>query len=142
MNHAVSQRRRRPAGFTLIELMIALVVVAIIAAIAYPSYQDSVRKSRRAEAKAAVNDLAARLEQFFLDNKTYSDDFPTLNANDTTEHGYYTLEIDPGGTGDIASSYLITATAVGVQASDTKCATFTMSSTGAKASTPAGNSCW
>lgn len=142
MDHAVTQRRRRQAGFTMIELMIVVVVIAIIAAIAYPSYQDSVRKSRRSEAKAAINDLAARLEQFFLDNKMYTNNFATLNALNTTEHGYYTLAIAPGGTGDIASSYLITATAVGAQASDTKCATLTMSSAGAKASTPAGNSCW
>jgi type IV pilus assembly protein PilE len=142
MDHAVSQRRRRQAGFTLIELMITLVVIAIIAAIAYPSYQDSVRKSRRAEAKAAVNDLAARLEQFFLDNKMYTTDFPTLNVSNTTEHGYYSLRIDPGGTGDIASSYLITATAAGVQASDTQCATFTMSSAGVKTSAPSATTCW
>lgn len=50
-------------GFTLIELMIAVAVIAILAAIAYPSYLDSVRKSRRADAKAAILELAQWMER-------------------------------------------------------------------------------
>ena len=50
-------------GFTLIELMIVVAVIAILAAIAYPTYQDSVRKSRRADAKAALLELAQWMER-------------------------------------------------------------------------------
>jgi type IV pilus assembly protein PilE len=133
---------RRQRGFTLIEIMIVVAVVGILAMIAFPSYQDSVRKSRRAEAKSALSDLAARQEQFFNDNKTYADTVAKLNGSATTPSGYYTLQIAPGATGTLVSSYLMTATAAGVQTSDTKCTTFTYSSSGKKDSTPAGNTCW
>jgi prepilin-type N-terminal cleavage/methylation domain-containing protein len=53
-------------GFTLIELMIAVVVIAILAAIAYPSYQDSVRKSRRADAKSALMEHAQFMERTYI----------------------------------------------------------------------------
>jgi len=132
----------RERGFTLIEIMIVVVVVAILAAIAFPSYQDSVRKSRRAEAKSALSDLAARQEQFFNDNKTYADTVAKLGASGTTPGGYYTLQIAAGQTGTLTSSYRMTATTAGAQTSDIKCATLTYASSGVKDSTPAGNTCW
>ena len=132
----------RARGFTLIEIMIVVVIVAILAGIAFPSYQDSVRKSRRSEAKSALSDLAARQEQFFNDNKRYTDDFASLGTSATTPSNYYSLRITPGATGTLTSSYLLTATAAGAQTSDTKCVTFTYASSGAKASTPPGNTCW
>lgn len=133
---------RQQRGFTLIEVMIVAAVVAILGMIAYPSYMDSVRKSRRAEAKSALSDLAARQEQFFNDNKTYADTTAKLNMATTTPSGYYNLQIAAGATGTLASSYLMTATATGIQMKDTKCATFTYASSGKKDSTPAGNTCW
>jgi type IV pilus assembly protein PilE len=137
---AASGQRQR--GFTLIEVMIVAAVVAILAMIAFPSYQDSVRKSRRAEAKSALSDLAARQEQFYNDNKTYADTIAKLGTTATTPSGYYTLQIAPGATLTLASSFLLTATAAGVQTSDAKCTTFTYTSSGKKDSTPAGNTCW
>ncbi len=58
-------------GFTLIELMIAVVVVAILAMIAYPSYQDYIVRSQLAEARTALADMRVRMEQYFQDNRTY-----------------------------------------------------------------------
>jgi type IV pilus assembly protein PilE len=58
-------------GFTLIELMIALAVVAVLAAVAYPSYSDYVRRSRITEATTGLNDVRTRMEQFFQDNRRY-----------------------------------------------------------------------
>lgn len=55
--------RTKPKGFTLIELMIVLAIIGILAAIAYPSYRDSVRKSRRADAKTALLELASWMER-------------------------------------------------------------------------------
>ena len=135
-------RGPRARGYTLIEIMIVVVIVAILAGIAFPSYQDSVRKSRRSEAKSALSDLAARQEQFFNDNKRYTDNFASLGASATTPSNYYNLQITPGATATLTSSYLLTATAAGAQTSDTKCVTFTYASSGAKASTPPGNTCW
>jgi type IV pilus assembly protein PilE len=59
-------------GFTLIEVMIVAAIVAILAAIAYPSYQDSVRKSRRADAKSILLQAGQFMERFYTENFCYS----------------------------------------------------------------------
>jgi type IV pilus assembly protein PilE len=61
----------RVAGFTLIEVMITVAVVAILAGVALPNYLDYVTRSRLVEAKTSLVDMRTRLEQFFLDNRTY-----------------------------------------------------------------------
>ena len=68
-----SPRRTKFAlpGFTLIEVMITVAVIAIIAAVALPSYFDYVTRSRLVEARANLADMRTRMEQFFLDNRTY-----------------------------------------------------------------------
>ncbi len=76
-------------GFTLIELMIAAAIIAIIAAIAYPSYQDSVRKSRRVDAKAALLNAAQVLERCYTEKSTYKG--AGCATTFTTENGYYTI---------------------------------------------------
>ena len=63
--------RRR--GFTLIDIMIALVIIAILTSLAYPSYLNQVRKSKRAVAKSALLDAADRQEQFFFTHRGYAD---------------------------------------------------------------------
>ena len=62
---------RHIKGFTLVELMIVVAIVAILAAIAYPSYAESVRKGRRAEARAALTELLQQQERFMTQNNTY-----------------------------------------------------------------------
>jgi type IV pilus assembly protein PilE len=59
-------------GFTLIELMVAVVVLAILASIAYPSYMDYTQRARLAEARSQLMDARAKLEQFYQDNRTYT----------------------------------------------------------------------
>ena len=66
--------KRIQKGFTLIELMITLAVIAILSAIAYPSYQDHVRRGVRSQGQQFLMDLAQRQEQFFLDNRGYATD--------------------------------------------------------------------
>ena len=62
---------RSSAGFTLIEAMITVAVIAIIAAVALPNYFDYVTRSRIVEAKTNLADMRTRFEQFFLDNRKY-----------------------------------------------------------------------
>ena len=65
-------RPHRGAGFTLTELMITVAIVGILASIAYPSYQDSVRKSRRGDAKAALMENAGFMERYYSTNFRYT----------------------------------------------------------------------
>ena len=115
MDHRLNRRRAR--GFTLIEVMIAVVIVAVLAAVAYPSYQESVRKSKRASAKARMSEVAGRLQQFYSEaggGATYTATLTELQYpagvlySETRGH---TVAVAAGAAG-IASSYLITATPV------------------------------
>ena len=72
--------RKSSGGFTLIELMIVLVIVGVLALVAYPAFQSSVIKANRAEAKAYLLDLAQRQQLFFNDTRTYADSSAALNS--------------------------------------------------------------
>lgn len=105
-------------GFTLIELIIALAVVGILAAIALPSYLESVRKGRRADAIAALQQVAQAQERHRADNMTYTTDMSLLGGS-TSPDRHYAIAV----TGVSAIGYTATATAVAgsPQASDTRC---------------------
>ena len=127
--------RRSAAGFTLIELMIALVIAAILMAIAVPAYQAQVRKSRRTEAKTALLDLASREQRYYSVQNAFSSSFVDLGyatgappASVTVGSGYYTVTL----TTAVANppGFLLTATATGVQTADTTCNSFTVDNTG------------
>ncbi|MFZ1831504.1 MAG: type IV pilin protein, partial [Pseudomonadales bacterium] len=128
---------KRERGFTLGELMIVVVIVGILATIAYPTYQDQIRKSRRIDAKNALMNVANRQEQFILDRSTY-----TLNMADlgfgadpmVSTEGYYTVDAAVGACGAITRCFTLTATPVAgkSQAGDSKCTAFSLASTGAR----------
>lgn len=107
----------KQGGFTLIELMIVVVVVGILAAVAYPSYQEYIRRSNRAAAQGYMMDLAQRQQQYFTDNRAYADTVALLNAAVPSDVATrYTISIV---TADgPPPSFTITATAQGVQAPD------------------------
>jgi type IV pilus assembly protein PilE len=138
---------RTNRGFTLIELMIVVAIIGIIAAIGYPSYTDSVEKSRRSDARIAVSEAAVRQERLFSETLSYvtNTDLTRLltNADGTSSpEGYYTLSVTNAGcSGPPFSCFTVTATAIGVQAADTDCATLSINNLGQKLSTGGGN-CW
>jgi type IV pilus assembly protein PilE len=102
----------RNRGFTIIELMTVVAIMAIIVAIAIPAYQDYVRRSRRAEAISLLQDLALREEQFRSNNPAFSS---TLGVPTSTESPYYTISIQAA----TATRYLLRAVATGDQVNDT-----------------------
>ena len=121
-------RRETASGFTLVELMIAVVVVALLASIALPSFMDSIRKSRRSEAFASLAQVQQAQERWRSNGSSYAESLtnaangtpPGLGmASATTAKGYYTLSLSGAG----ASGYTVTATAVAgtSQASDGNC---------------------
>lgn len=125
-----------PKGFTLMELMVVIFIIAILVSLAVPSYKDFIIKSRRTEAKEMLYAAAQRQQQWFTQNDSYTTDTSGsgLDIDTTSANGYYTLSIAAGPSGSITTSYAMSATAVAgkSQADDSACGTFTLNSRGQK----------
>lgn len=121
-------------GFTLVELMIAVAVIGILAAIAYPSYQDQVRKGRRASAQSHLMDIAQREQQYLLDARSYANSVAALSLTTPTDvSSYYTISIIVGAGASPTFTAKATPIAGSAQAADGE---MTIDNTGTK--TPAG----
>lgn len=131
--------RRRAGGFTLIELMITVAIIAILAAIALPSYQQYVLRANRADAKAILMENAQFMERYFTTNNAYTG-APVLSAvspkGATGGAIRYNITFSVAPT---ASLYTLQAAPAGSQTNDS-CGTLTLSNTGAQTPTTAG--CW
>ena len=108
--------KSRRGGFTLIELMIVVAVIAVLAAVAMPAYFDSIRKSRRADAITRISELQQAQERWRSNNPTYGTLAQTGVVAAVTG-GYYTLSV----ANNVASGYEAIAQASGSQISDTNC---------------------
>lgn len=133
--------RRSIMGFTLIEMMIVVAVVAILAAIAIPSYSEHVRKSRRAQAKADLVEYATLAERFHTVNNTYVGfRFPgggtTINSPREGGTAAYNLTMETA-----RSTFRLTATAANAQARD-KCGNLSVNQANVKTAAIALSECW
>lgn len=153
---------KKTTGFTLTELLIVVAIASILSIIAVPSYRSFVLKSHRADARSTLLDIAGRQERFIAQRNRYTIDLITNTELNTgmwrnTTSGLifkssrqldYSYTVTPGPTGNILTSYLITATARDAQIKDTRCRTFTYNSNGTKTAlhsngtTITTNECW
>ncbi|HUE90562.1 type IV pilin protein [Pseudomonas sp.] len=144
MGHQTSASRSR--GFTLIELMIVIVVIGILAAIAYPSYEEYMRKAKRADAQTVLLELAQFMERHYTANGTYltaAKEAPALPFSIAPKDGSrknYDLSFASTPT---ASGYTLQAVPTGSMASD-PCGTLTLNNTGAKGQAAGASlaACW
>jgi type IV pilus assembly protein PilE len=137
---------KKQTGFTLIELMIAVVILGVLAGFALTNYQQYVLKSNRAEAKAELMNVATRLQRCYTtygkfnpsDGCTVYDSLKDAGTITSEGKGFYTVDIKD----ETATQYTLTATAAKApQTGDKKgtdCTVLTLTHTGAK--TPAD--CW
>jgi type IV pilus assembly protein PilE len=146
--HSPLHRPQSQRGFTLIEVMITVAILAILAAVAMPSYFESVRKSRRSDAITALSTIAQRQENWRSNNASYTNDLTTSGLNvPNPSSGYYTLTVAfPAGVASSAG-YTATATPAGAQVSDTRCGSFSLAASAGQytytATGPQGSSrCW
>jgi type IV pilus assembly protein PilE len=154
-------RARLDKGFTLIELMVTMVIVAVLVGIAIPAYNQYVLKGHRTDAKTALTDLASLEERYFSTQNTYTSIPSQLGYTAgavpfAVGSGYYNITaitvigaVAPTSTttAGTPASYSITATAVGYQLQDTACATFTITSGGVQTAATSGAvannaACW
>ena len=135
-----ARRRALARGFTLIELIIVIAIVALLVTVALPSYRDHVRKSRRAEAQAYLMSVAGRQSQFLVDTRGYAATLATINipmpASVTASYDV-TLA---AAAGPPPTFTLTAAPKAGTDQVYERCGTLTIDQTGAK--TASLSSCW
>jgi type IV pilus assembly protein PilE len=123
------------------ELMIVLVIVGIMATLAYPSYREFAARAKRNEAKSALLQIATMQERFYLQNNTYTTDMTSLGfpvaGNFTTDSGTYRVNVTAADANNFAANalYLNADNEAG------KCGTFQIDGRGAKTSAPLVD-CW
>lgn len=129
--------RHRGRGFTLIELMIAVVIAGILAAVAYPSFTSFLQRSRRSDAMAALTTIVQAQERYRSNHSTYAGDPATLGITDAQLAQltkYYSVGFtDLGDTPSFSTGYVITASALssGPQIKDAYCAKLSIKLQGA-----------
>ncbi len=136
----------KQSGLTLIELMVVVAILAILSAVAYPIYTEQVRKSRRTDARTALEVIAQAEERYFSVNGAYTADLGLLDVDSVvgsdcsgsscdTVKGYYTVSVASTG----AARFTVTATPKGGQASDS-CTSLTLNQLGVQGGS--GSGCW
>jgi type IV pilus assembly protein PilE len=140
-------------GFTLLELMIVVAIVAIISAFAFPSYMEYVVNTKRTAATSALLQIADRQQQFFMDNKTYTADLTDLGL--AANPLFLSDDGSSVAAGDDDVVYLLTlanvtattytaiaAPMAGQLKRDAECGTMTLNQAGTKDALGGGDDCW
>lgn len=136
---------KKQAGLTLVELMVVVAVMAVIASIAYPLYTNQVQKTRRADAKIALQNVALAQERYYTINGEYVGTLSSLQVSadiqsGVSDEGYYAISLAVSGSDNEQFTATADASSSGAQGSDANCAQFTINEQGAKGATSAN--CW
>ena len=130
-------------GFTLVELMIVVAIIGIIAAIAYPTYQNHVQDTRRATAQSELMELAQFMERRYTSNYEYTEDggdpdlpFDYSPRDNDEDNAFYNIGFEDDVTGN---AFTLEAVPTGVQ-SDDRCGTLTLDHQGNREAD--GDDCW
>ncbi len=141
ISQKMQQQRAQVRGITLIELVVVVAIVAILAAVAFPSYQQQVRKTRRADGKAELMETAQQLERCYTRFSRYNDGNCGVALPFESSEGYYVVS----AAAITASAFTLDATPQADQANDTRCGVLRLTSTGQQGSqgqSTDANECW
>ena len=131
-------RERRTKGFTLVELMIVIAIVAILVALAYPSWEESIKKARRADGIESLQSLRIKQKQWRANHVSYSTTLSDVSGATSTE-GHYTIAFVGSPN---ATTFVAKATPTGAQSTDS-CGTFAINQDGPLHSGDYANArCW
>ncbi len=143
-HQVLGRRGRTQSGFTLIEIMIVVVILGVLAGIAYASYQNQVVKSRRKAAAVCLQERAQFMERYYTTNMTYTG-APAPDVCDDGLRPFYTIRFDPAAA-PAAKTYTLQAVPQGIQASkDGACGTLSLNAQGVRGKTGSASSvsdCW
>ncbi len=154
VSHQIQMRWEARGGFTLTELMITVAVVAIIAAVAYPTYLDQVRKARRVEGKSLLLEAQGKQERFFTEQNSYALNMTALGYavnSVATEDGWYNISIANAsplgcapGTITACTGFTLSAAPQKDQVNDAACGTLGVNNFGQKtiSGTSTVQDCW
>lgn len=138
MKTMTSPLQHRQHGFSLVELLIVVTIVGILAMVAIPGFQDSMRKSRRSDARIALLETAQRLERCYTQFGAYDDDDCDIASPADSPDGFYSVTVVRD-----AGTFTLSATPQGPQASDGACGTFSLDQLGERsASGDDTEHCW
>lgn len=135
----------RMSGFTLVELLIVMVIASILMMVAVPSYRQSIIKSRRADAKIALNDVAQRLERCYTQFGAYDAAGCGIADGDevASKEGFYLVTVTVEDDADGVTTYSLSAAPQGAQADDTDCADLEVDAVGVRSATGDNTAhCW
>ncbi len=134
IGHVPTHHRKARLGFTLIEVLIVVAIIGILAAIAYPSYGEYVKKTRRSDGHLALLNAAQSMERCKATAYTYSGCSPTPTLS---PEGFYTIALDGNAT---ATAFVLQATPASgsLQANDSDCPKLTLNSRGQKGASKSG----
>jgi len=121
---------KKQSGITLVELLVVVVIMGIITSIALPSYREYMIRANRVDAKAALLEIAAAQEEWYLQNNSYTTTLGSggLNLSGISKYKNYTVAIESAS----ATDYIASATAREGQASDEECPVFAIDALGRK----------